>query len=82
MTSHNHLDNSLRWRATVAGLKLDSLKRRWLDGYKWSKSDLLVIESIPNKLNCHQKRRNVPDKVILGKSSPEEKTELSFIPPT
>ncbi|GFU15198.1 hypothetical protein TNCV_4559101 [Trichonephila clavipes] len=29
MTSHNRLDNS-------RGLELASLKRSWLDGYKWS----------------------------------------------
>ncbi|GFU07150.1 hypothetical protein TNCV_1316141 [Trichonephila clavipes] len=38
-------------------LKLDSLKRRLFDGYKWSESGLLVMESIPHKKNYQQKGR-------------------------
>ncbi|GFW05825.1 hypothetical protein TNCV_602971 [Trichonephila clavipes] len=39
----------------MAGLKLSSFKRRWLNGYKWSEDGLPAVESIPNKRYCPQK---------------------------
>ncbi|GFU87825.1 hypothetical protein TNCV_963811 [Trichonephila clavipes] len=38
----------------LAGLKLASLKWRWLERYKWPKSGLPAAESIPTKWYCHQ----------------------------
>ncbi|GFV21561.1 hypothetical protein TNCV_5121481 [Trichonephila clavipes] len=51
------LDYSLN-RGLLPGLKLTSLKSRWLDGYLWPDSCLPVMESIPNKWYCHQESRH------------------------
>ncbi|GFV66982.1 hypothetical protein TNCV_356681 [Trichonephila clavipes] len=57
MTSHNLLHDPMRCIAFLAALKLTSLKRRWLDGYKWPDNGLPVMESIPNKGFCHREGR-------------------------
>ncbi|GFT01106.1 hypothetical protein TNCV_4054951 [Trichonephila clavipes] len=49
---------------TLSGLKLASLKRRWLYGYKWLESCLLVIESILYKRLCQQEGRPRSPQII------------------
>ncbi|GFX09449.1 hypothetical protein TNCV_4698351 [Trichonephila clavipes] len=44
-------------REQLVGLKLASLKQRWLDGNKWPVSTLRVMESIANKWHCYQEGR-------------------------
>ncbi|GFY01756.1 hypothetical protein TNCV_1467481 [Trichonephila clavipes] len=46
-----------RARELLVGLKLTSLKQRWLYDYKWLESGIPGLESTPNKRYCLQEGR-------------------------
>ncbi|GFY08728.1 hypothetical protein TNCV_5006411 [Trichonephila clavipes] len=65
-TSHNHLDDSLRWRAS-GWVESGQSQAEVLDGFKWPESDFPVLESVPNKWYCQQKDHAKKDSILRSR---------------